>query len=100
MKKINIKLQSKQFVKLNIGRTIARFVAMPETRSIAQPNLELNTTNICRKGAAPWRSYTGHFIVHRRQKTGGELYFFCYSTEGFSSICVYVRARCMSITIV
>ena len=59
----------------------------------------LNCVGVCTDGAPSWRSYTGHFIVHRRQKTGGELYFFCYSTEGFSSI-VCMFTRCMSITIV
>ena len=28
---------------------------MPETRPIVQPNLELNATNINRKGATPYR---------------------------------------------
>ena len=51
----------------------------------------LNCVGVCTNGAPSWRSYTGHFIVHKRQKTGGELYFFCYTTEGFSSICVYVH---------
>ena len=35
----------------NFGEAIAVFVAMPETRPIAQPK-KLNTTNINRKGAA------------------------------------------------
>ena len=38
----------------DFGKAIAAFVAMSETRSIAQPK-ELNTTNINRKGAAPHR---------------------------------------------
>ena len=36
--KINIKPYSEEFVKLSIERTTAAFVAMPETRPIAQPN--------------------------------------------------------------
>ena len=38
----------------NFGETIAAFVAMPETRPIAQPRA-LNTTNMNRKGAASHR---------------------------------------------
>ena len=38
----------------NFGETIAAFVAMPETRQIAQPK-KLNTTNTNRKWAASHR---------------------------------------------
>ena len=38
----------------DLGQAIAAYVAMPETRQIAQPK-ELNTTNINRKGAEPHR---------------------------------------------
>ena len=38
----------------NFGEAIVTFVAMPETRQMAQPK-ELNATNINRKGAAPHR---------------------------------------------
>ena len=38
----------------NFGETIATFVAMPETRQIAQPK-QLNILNINEKGAAPLR---------------------------------------------
>ena len=38
----------------DFGETIAAYVAMPETRQIAQPK-EPNTTNINKKGAAPYQ---------------------------------------------
>ena len=38
----------------DFNKAMPAFVAMPETKQIAQPK-DLNTTNINRKGTAPYR---------------------------------------------
>ena len=46
---------SRRFYMVNdLGEVLVAFVAMPETKQIAQPK-ELNNTDINKKGAAPHR---------------------------------------------